>query len=70
MRPPHWLPPVALSAAEERAVVRIKRAQLFAFLRRVRHELFDDAFQVELATIFRDTARCGSAAPGARRGAA
>ena len=33
----------------------VKRAKLFVFLRRHRHELFDDAFQAELATIYRDS---------------
>jgi len=56
MRPPHWEPPVALSAAEQRVAARIKRAKLFVFLRQVRHELFDAAFQDELATLFRDSA--------------
>ena len=55
MRPPPWEPPVALSACEQRVVARIKRAKLFVFLRQVRHELFDAAFQAELATIFRDS---------------
>jgi hypothetical protein len=60
MRPPHWPPPHELSPAEQVIVARIKRAKLFVFLRRVRHELFDAAFQEELATIFRDSAegRC------------
>lgn len=35
---------------------RIKRAKLFAFLRENRHELFDEGFQAELATIYRDSA--------------
>ncbi|HBY94052.1 MAG TPA: hypothetical protein DEP84_08835 [Chloroflexi bacterium] len=34
---------------EERIVKRIKRAKLFVFLREYRHELFDEAFQAELA---------------------
>jgi hypothetical protein len=55
MRPPPWHPPVALSPAEQRVVAKIRRAKLFVFLRRHRHELFDDAFQTELATIFKDS---------------
>ena len=51
MRPRVWQPPAALSAAEQAVVARIRRAKLFIFLRRVRHELFSDAFQEELATI-------------------
>jgi transposase len=34
----------------------VKRAKLFVFLRQHRHELFDDAFQAELAAIYRDSA--------------
>jgi transposase len=33
----------------------VKRAKLFVFLRRHRHELFDDAFQTELAGIYKDS---------------
>jgi hypothetical protein len=53
MRPAAWQPPVALSPAEQAVVARVRRAKLFVFLRRVRHELFPPAFQTELATIFR-----------------
>jgi hypothetical protein len=55
MRPPLWHPPVALSAAEQAVVARIRRAKLFVFLRQHRHELFSDAFQAELATIYKDS---------------
>ncbi len=34
---------------------RIKRAKLFIFLRQVRHQLFDDEFQTELAKIYDDS---------------
>jgi transposase len=57
MRPPVWQPPIALSPAEYAIVSRIRRAKLFIFLRRLRHELFSPAFQEELATIFRDRPR-------------
>lgn len=57
MRPRLWNPPVALSATEQKVVKRIKRAKLFTFLRQVRHELFDEAFQGELATIYEDKAK-------------
>jgi DDE family transposase/transposase-like protein DUF772 len=53
MRPVAWHPPVPLSAAEQAVVRRIRRARLFVFLRRIRHDLFDDAFQVELAQLYR-----------------
>jgi transposase len=52
MRPPAWHPPVELSAAEQAIVARIRRAKLFVFLRRIRHELFSPAFQAELAGIY------------------
>ena len=55
MRPPHWHPPVELSTAEQTIISRIKRAKLFIFLRHNRHELFNDEFQSELATIFKDS---------------
>jgi hypothetical protein len=57
MRPMTWRPPIPLSAAEEAVVARIRRAKLFTFLRRIRHRLFDTAFQAELATIYRDSRR-------------
>jgi hypothetical protein len=41
-----------LSRAEESVVRRIKRAKLFPFLRRIRLQLFDAAFQDELATLY------------------
>src|SRR5215216_6530795 len=49
MRPAPWSPPVALSPVEQTIVKRIRRAKLFVFLRERRHELFDAAFQEELA---------------------
>jgi Transposase DDE domain/Transposase domain (DUF772) len=57
MRPPPWQPPRELSAAEQAIVARIRRARLFVFLRRLRHELFSDAFQAELASIFQDRSK-------------
>lgn len=55
MRPPPWHPPVDPSPAEQTILRLIKRAKLFVFLRQHRHELFDDAFQQELATIYKDS---------------
>ena len=55
MRPPYWNPPVELSDAEKFIVKRIKRAKLFIFLRHNRHEIFDEEFQAELATLFKDS---------------
>jgi hypothetical protein len=54
MRPPHWHPPVELSAKEQQVVLRIRKAKLFIFLRQIRHQLFDQQFQTELATLFKD----------------
>jgi hypothetical protein len=55
MRPLPWNPPVALSPLETKVIKQIKRAKLFSFLRLHRHELFDDAFQAELAELFKDS---------------
>lgn len=55
MRPNVWSPPVEPSEAEQSIMERIKRAKLFTFLRRVRRELFSDAFQQELATLYKDS---------------
>lgn len=52
MRPPAWRPPAELSPAEQAIVQRIRRAKLFVFLRQQRHELFDGAFQEELAATY------------------
>ena len=57
MRPALWHPPVELSPAEEAVAARIRRAKLFVFLRRHRHEVFDDAFQAELAGLYEASAR-------------
>ncbi len=55
MRPSSWQPPVEPSAAEAAIIKRIRRAKLFVFLRQHRHELFDEAFQAELATLYQDS---------------
>ena len=54
MRPGVWQPPVELSRLEREVVKRIKRAKLFVWLREHRHELFDQAFQRELAGMYDD----------------
>lgn len=38
-------------------MTHIKRAKLFVFLRHHRHELFDDTFQDELATLYAPSSR-------------
>ena len=51
-----WRPKQELGEQEERIIERRKRTgKLFAFLRRHRHELFDEAFQAELETMYRQT---------------
>src|SRR5581483_816928 len=57
MQPGLWEPPVALSTLEVAIVRRIRRAKLFVFLREQRHQLFDAAFQEELAATYRASAR-------------
>ncbi len=57
MRPAQWEPAVELSATEQTIVKRIRRAKLFIFLREHRHEVFDTAFQEELASLYQDSAR-------------
>ncbi len=55
MRPHLWHPPIELSATEALIIKRIKRAKLFTFLRLNRSFIFNDEFQQELATIFKDS---------------
>jgi len=51
-----WSPNISLSRREQFLVGRMTRTgKLFAFLRKHRHELFDDAFQSELEAMYRDT---------------
>ena len=57
MRPVYWEPAIELSASEQVIVKRIRRAKLFIFLREHRHEVFDAAFQEELATLYHDSSR-------------
>lgn len=54
MRPAYWQPPVALSETERTIIARMRTQKLFIFLRHHRHELFDDAFQTELAQLYED----------------
>src|SRR5207302_7129143 len=57
MQPSPWQPPVELSEQEEQIVKKIRKAKLFIFLRKHRHELFDEAFQQELASLYRKVER-------------
>jgi transposase len=52
-----WKPPVMLAQQEEHVVTKIRKAKLFVFLRHHRHELFDEAFQEELASLYRPVER-------------
>ena len=55
-----------MSNKEKKVVKRIRRAKLFIFLREVRHELFDQEFQTELGTIFKDSTVGKSPIPPAK----
>src|SRR5437016_4922544 len=57
MQPILWQPPVELSEQEEQIVKKIRKAKLFVFLRQHRHELLDEAFQQELASLYRKAER-------------
>lgn len=57
MRPALWNPPVEASFAESTIIKRVRRAKLFVFLRLHRHELFDEAFQTELAATYAASSR-------------
>ncbi len=52
-----WSPPIGLSTVEERILARCKKAKLYVFLRAHRHELFDDAFQRALASMYPERRR-------------
>jgi IS5 family transposase len=55
MRPLSWQPPIEPSTTEQAIIKRIRRAKLFVFLRQHRHDLFDEAFQAELATLYQES---------------
>jgi Transposase DDE domain/Transposase domain (DUF772) len=57
MQPEMWKPQVELSEQEEQIVKKIRKAKLFVFLRQHRHELLDEAFQQELANLYRKAER-------------
>lgn len=57
MRPPTWRPPVEPSPEEQVVLRGIKRAKLFVFLRKHRHEVFSEEFQHELSQIYEHSAR-------------
>lgn len=57
MQPSLWQPAVEPSLIEQAIMKRIKRAKLFVFLREHRHQLFDEAFQQELAALYQPSTR-------------
>lgn len=61
-----WNPRESLSRKEELLMKRLKRTRkLFAFLRLHRTELFDEAFQAELESMYRDSGAGEEAVPPA-----
>lgn len=50
--PLHWSPPVVLSMSEEMVIKRCSKRKLFVFLRRHRHEIFDEEMQEALASAY------------------
>jgi transposase len=57
MQPQFWQPPVELSVKEEQVAKRVRKAKLFVFMRKYRHQIFDEAFQQELAALYQDSKR-------------
>lgn len=54
--PERWNPRVELTRQERAILGRLKRVRtLLPFLREHRHDLFDDAFQAEVASMYRAT---------------
>ena len=66
MPPVPWNPPIELSSSEQQVAKRIRKAKLFLLLREIRHELFDEKFQFELASIFKDSSVGKCPVPPAR----
>jgi hypothetical protein len=61
-----WSPEQAFTRQEQFILRRLTRnGKLFAFLRQRRHQLFDDAFQTELESMYRDTGAGRAANPPA-----
>jgi transposase len=54
------------SPAEQAVIKAVRRARLFVFLRRHRHELFDEQFQAELAEAYADSPKGQPPVPPAR----
>lgn len=61
-----WSPSEIVSRKEKFILGRLKRnGKMYAFLRMHRHQLFDDAFQLELESMYRDTGAGKDAHPPA-----
>ena len=60
-----WLPAVEVSSEEQRILDRCKKCRLYAFLRKHRRELFDDAFQRELMAMYPERKRGREVVPPA-----
>lgn len=66
MTVPRWEPPIEITPEEEALLKRLGRVRkLFGFLRHHRHEIFDEAFQNELAEMYRQSGAGKSAVPPA-----
>lgn len=55
MRSPIWNPPIELSPQEQIIAKPIRAAKLFLFVRKIRHQLFDQELQQELSGLFKDS---------------
>lgn len=66
MSVPRWEPPIETSPEEDALLKRLSRVRkLFGFLRRHRHEIFDDSLQDELAEMYRQSGAGKSPVPPA-----
>ena len=61
-----WRPPIEITPSEQKVIRLIKRAKLFVFLRKHRHEIFDEQFQAELNAIHGERALGRPPIPPAR----
>ena len=62
-----WFPTQETTRQEQFILKRLeKKRKLFGFLRKHRHELFDDAFQAELESMYRDTGAGSDPVPPAQ----
>ena len=55
--PLRWSPPIATSKSEELVIKRCSKRKLFIFLRRHRHEIFDDEMQEKLGAAYNERRR-------------